>query len=278
MRPVKITCRRLVMHLNGLEPEGDFIRWWVWAVVCVWDYIFVFCVCGGFKPGREACLRSFRPPCLPATEGGGGWYMEKTDCGREELRTIQKRNNSVLFLMECLHLNSAIEENTAKFNEVPEKKWKKHDSDVQKWSHMLCSAPTCCVTVRFHYSLEGSDNKGLQTVGQTSADSLLTPSVSPVSRSMQAPHLSHDGARWGQRSEPVTQRSLDWLPGLSFTTVLGFMKHVSICPWNTFELAADYQETEKNKHYLTEWTHQKGWFRFVNGSAGVIPPLWVLLM
>lgn len=61
------------------------------------------------------------------------------------------------------------------------KKEKNHDLDVQKGSPMPCSAPTCCVTVRFHYSLEGSDNKGLQAVGQTLADSLLTPSVSPVS-------------------------------------------------------------------------------------------------
>lgn len=45
----------------------------------------------------------------------------------------------------------------------------------------MCSASTCCLTVRFHYSLEGSDNKGQQTVGQTLADSLLTPSVCPVS-------------------------------------------------------------------------------------------------
>lgn len=50
-------------------------------------------------------------------------------------------------------------------------------------SHMLCSPPTCLVTVGFHYSVEGSDNKGLQTVGQTLADSLLTPSASPVNHS-----------------------------------------------------------------------------------------------
>lgn len=69
---------------------------------------------------------------------------------------------------------------------------------------MLCSAPTCCVAVRFHYALEGSDNKGLQTVGQTLADSLLTPSASPVSHGPVAANWNNMAALCKRHTSAMT--------------------------------------------------------------------------
>lgn len=159
--------------------------------------------------------------------------------------------------------------------------------DVQKWSHMLCSAPACCVTVRFHYSLEGSDNKGLQTVGRTLADSLLTPSVSPVNHGPVAANWNNMAALCKRHTSATTPhvgaREVNLWPKDQWSD---FLFHHSVRvheAWphmslEHFWISCGLSGDRQNKHYLAEWAHQKGWFSFVNGSAEVSPPLWVLLL